>query len=207
MLKMKTAFIIIITMLLAVSSSAQSRPDNLNTKPTEEGKALNGFRDAAWGMSMQDVKKVETANLESEDGDGLIYSGNVAGLDCYIIYSFTSDKLTLGYYSFSKKYSNDNNYIDDYDKVVDLLISKYGLPEKQDEIWRNDLFRDDPQRWGMAVSAGYLVYQSIWDLPKTEIMLKLYGNNYEINHVLFYKSVELRKLREEDRKKTNSEGL
>lgn len=156
--------------------------------PEDEGSSKKNFRMTHWGMSKEQVKKVESSEFIKEQKGLrvvkglilLIYKDNIAGLDCFIAYYFAENKLTRGRYLFKKKHSNKNLYISDFNNVKKQLTNKYGKPKYDNLIWINDLYKDDPSRYGMAVSKGDLKYVAKWDLQETEIISSLSGDNYKI---------------------------
>jgi len=157
-------------------------------------------------MSLIEVKKVEESPPIFESEDGLGYQDTVAGLSAVVLYYFIDDQLTKASYVFDNDYLNHNNHIDDYRKVKAIVIGKYGTPVVDDTIWSRDLFKDDPEGWGLAIATGQLVMRASWSVSDTNIMLQLWGENYEVSHALFYYSTEyahleeLSQQREEDEK-------
>ena len=161
--------------------------------------AQNDFRNVKWGMTISEVKKNETAKLE-DPGDGVspkivAYSTKVNDMNAYILYYFYYDKdnierLVKAAYGFNEEHSNQNDYINDYKSVKKILIEKYGQPNDDKEIWRNDMYKDNQEHWGFAVSMGHLVYVSRWFNNNTSIALGLSGDNLEIKHGMEYKSLK-----------------
>jgi len=99
------------------------------------------------------------------------------------------------------KYSSDNQHILDFNKIKEILTDKYGKPEIDDKVWRRNLYRDDPTRYGFAVSIGDLVYRAKWITPRTEILLVLSGNNYKLKSGVIYTSLKYKDLIEAQEKK------
>ncbi|KUK85838.1 MAG: hypothetical protein XE02_1444 [Mesotoga infera] len=58
--------------------------------------------------------------------------------------------------------------------------------------WKDNLYRDDKNNWGLAISIGDLSYGLIWETPTTDIELILDGNNYEVNLRIRYFSKKLK---------------
>jgi hypothetical protein len=58
--------------------------------------------------------------------------------------------------------------------------------------WKDNLYRDDKNNWGLAISTGDLSYGLIWETPTTDIELILDGNNYEVNLRIRYFSKKLK---------------
>lgn len=78
-----------------------------------------------------------------------------------------------------------------------MLIKKYGKTIlDNDQKWFNDLYKDDYQQWGFAISLGHLSYNSSWRTPKTKIDLVLSGDNYEISLVIEYTSNQFKGMEE-----------
>jgi len=50
------------------------------------------------------------------------------------------------------------------------------------------LYKDDPQDWGMAVSAGHMIKYAKWETNTTNISIIMTGDNYEITTMVGYES-------------------
>jgi len=156
------------------------------------------FRKVRWGMSKAKVKNSETKELKPIRGaDALaLLETRVANMTAIIIYSFTNDKLTGASYHFANGHTNKNDHISDYEKIKGILTKKYSSPYSEKAIWKNDLYKKHKQYWGDAVSIGHLIYSARWETQRTKIELRLSGDNYEIEMVLFYSSKELEEIRD-----------
>ena len=151
------------------------------------------FRETKWGMSKAQVKAIEKGKFVSEQrGDGglnfLAYEAKAGGLDCLVGYYFAENQLIEGRYIFIEKHANRTMYIGDFRTTKEALTQKYGKPRKDKTYWRDDLYKDKPSDWGMAVAVGHLQFETVWDTPQTEVMLQLVGDNYKIDHRLHYSS-------------------
>lgn len=155
-----------------------------------------GFRDALWGMNKERVKKVETSEFVKEEKmggdfkglDALLYKAEVGRLEAVIVYYFAKNLLTRARYKIMESHTNMNLFIEDFEYIMGQLTQKFGPPERDDAIWLNDLYKDDPSEYGMAMSVGHLMYVAEWYPPKTTIYLSLTGDNYEINLSIEYTS-------------------
>jgi len=165
------------------------------------------FRKTKWGFNRSQVKEAETATLIQDASEHIAYKGNVANLNCLVVYHFQNNTLYMSSYQFTEEHSNRNDYINDYKKIKKLLTEKYGEPETDDVVWRNNLYKDDRQEWGLAVSIGHLVYMAKWDTPNTEIALMLRGDNYSITHFVLYKSKGLKEQIEKEQEKKELEAF
>ena len=119
-----------------------------------------------WGMGKEEVKMIEKAEFieENRGEDDLQYKGKVGGFDCYISYFFKEGKLMNTGCRIIQTSSNKEDYINDYKKLREYLINKYGKP-----------FQD------------YL-YDSKWDTPITEIQLYLSEVNNVYDLLIYFKS-------------------
>lgn len=149
------------------------------------------FRGNSWGDGKEEVKNKETSALKAEDDDFLGYNGQVGSLNCAIIYSFVQNQMIRAKYFFTESHSNKTDYVSDYRKIKALLTEKFGTPTEDDVFWKNDLYKDDPSHYGLAVSIGHLVYECVWELEDTKVLFQLTGDNYEISHAVQYSSKEL----------------
>lgn len=167
-------------------------------------KATHGFdfRKTKWGFSRKKVQESEKMTPIIDTTNILGYETPIAGMKCLIGYIFVNNKLTRAKYVFEEKHSNENDYIVDYHNLRDILNKKYGKSTSQsDGIWRDDLYKDDIQKWGFAVSLGDLYYFSDWQTQKTDIDLMLSGENYKISLVVEYDSKQFKGLEKKVKEK------
>jgi hypothetical protein len=169
-------------------------------KPTD-------FRKTSWGMTREQVKGLESSKLVKEDEHGLFYRSELSGFgEVMIGYIFAQGKLVRASYLSEVRHTNQNAFIEDFGKIKPNLIEKYGKPESDDVIWMDDLYRDDPDNWGMAVSTGHLVYEAVWNTKTTKVLEKLKGDNFDVTLMVQYSSLELIGLEEaKDKEKQKSE--
>lgn len=186
--------LILLVFLVQALAAAQTE------KPTD-------FRKTAWGMTRQQVKAVESSKLIKEDEHGLFYSSELSGFgDVLIGYIFAQGKLVRTSYVSGVRHTNSNAFIEDFNQLKSILTEKYGKPESDDVVWLDNLYKDDPDNWGMAVSAGHLVYEAVWKTKTTKIIEKLKGDNFDVTLIVQYTSLELSGLEEaKDKEKQNSE--
>jgi hypothetical protein len=165
------------------------------------------FRRTSWGMTREQVKAVESSKLIKEDEHGLFYSSELSGFGEVLIgYIFAEGKLVRTSYISQVRHTNSNAFIEDFTKIKSILTEKYGRPESDDVVWLDNLYKDDPDNWGMAVSAGHLVYDTVWKTKTTKILEKLKGDNFDVTLIVQYTSLELAGLEEaKDKEKKKSE--
>lgn len=138
------------------------------------------FRKAKWGMTENEVRASETGKFYTDIVNGFVYEDRIADMNAFVFYMFGSNKLAMASYMIDKEHSNKNDYISDFKTLKNLLIKKYGEPYLDKTIWKNNLYKNDLDDYGMAISVGHLVYTAKWSHIGTEIFLRLSGDNYKI---------------------------
>ena len=157
------------------------------------------FRKTRWGMSKKQVKASETNEMIAMDDLDLVACESIVnGRDCFITYEFVNNKLAKAGYLFRDKHAfNWNQYIRDYKSLKDLLIKKYGWADRDIVKWNDELYKNDRERWGLAVILGHLLYGTEWQTGETEIFLSLAGGDYKAQCTVNYVSKTLGKLNDE----------
>ena len=159
------------------------------------------FRKTKWGMNKLEIIELEGEPSDNID-DALFYRSKlVAGIKAEIIFVFVDDALVRTKYIFNEVHSNSNDYISDYTTVKDVLVQKYGDPYTDQTNWNKDLYRDDVQNYGMAISVGHLVLKAGWLNIDSDILISLSGDNFEISHIVQYSSNALSMSLEKTKKK------
>lgn len=169
--------------------------------------AMSGdFRNAAWGMTKDEVEAVETAELIVDKDDLVIYRDQVGRYaDVDTGYSFVGNKLTKGTYMFSENHDEKSSPIEDFYQIKEELGAIYGKPTMEGSDWLNERKYNVPEDQLVAmVAKGDLVYFSRWSTDTTEVDFGLYGKNGEINMILSYASKEFAAL--EDSYKADTTG-
>jgi hypothetical protein len=155
------------------------------------------FGEMTWGQSKKQVVESEGRPLYQEKIKGLDimeYQQKVNNLDCSIRYIFAANKLSQTRFIFMNNYSDKNTYLEDYQKIKDFLIQKFGRPLEESMNWRDTTYKDDFAAWGEAIGQGQLELSSRWQTPHTEILANLSGNNKEIALTVEYTGLDLKKL-------------
>lgn len=135
------------------------------------------FRGINWGMSVEQVKSIETGVVLDENENMFVYAVEVAGRDALLFYRHVNSVVVGGGYSFQAQHINKNEYINDYEALKQLLTAEYGGPETEEVFWKNDRYRNEEELHGREVGMGHLVYWADWDAGNTKIELALHGNN------------------------------
>lgn len=177
---------------LELSLNIYSEKAYLKIMVKEHDNSANDIRVAKWGDSKKDIMAKEGKSNLSTSPDIYMFYDTIAGMSCAVGYVFTDDKLTMVKYLLDHDHSNLNDYIDDYNKLVSLLTKKYGEPYHNAPVWKNSLFKGDYSNYGLAISSGHLVYNSKWNLDRTEIDVLLGGENYKIDFQIQYLSKQFK---------------
>jgi len=162
---------------------------------TARADADTDFRKSSWGMSPKQVKATEKKKPFYEDKlDAnrtiITYKERIVGLSAYVVYIFTYGKLTRTKYQIFENHTNKTEYLSDYYSLLEVLRAKYRSPNREDTFWKNDLYKDDPKDWGMAVAVGHLSMFASWEAERTNITLALFGDNFKIDLGIEYTSKE-----------------
>jgi hypothetical protein len=161
------------------------------------------FRKVNWGMSKAQIKLTETASpirVEKKE-QYLFYKTSIASLDTYLAYYFLKDSLVQAKYLINEEYSNENTYITDFKTLKSQLKLKYGIPDTDDTIWKNDVYKDVPSLWGAAIHLGHLIFSATWETDVTSITIMLDSYDDTIRNQIEYISREYGYLIDEHNKK------
>ena len=180
-MKKNVSILLIVLLILAISTLALFAAE-----------AKYDFKKMNWGMSQEQVKATEDKKPDYEDNTALGYKVKINEKDFYCGYNFLEDKLYTSGYVFTGEHTNENLYINDYKELKETLTKKYGKPILDKVVWKNDLYKNDEQNWGMAISVGHLIYGVSWETSTTNISLMLSGDNFKISLVIIYDSKELK---------------
>jgi hypothetical protein len=162
--------------------------------PSSSGESTsNGFtfRKVQWGMNKDQIVQAEGKKPDKiEHNDLYVYKNiSINSISSDILYVFNSQNQLCEVVLFSREsHVNKNAYIDDYDRMVNTITTKYGASVTNTPNWKNDLYKDDPQDWGMAVSCGHLSYLASWKLSDTTIDTLLTGDNFKIDLTVLFNS-------------------
>jgi len=159
--------------------------------------APRNFEEMHWGLSKKQVVELEGKPADQRRVRGLEvmrYQQRIINLDCAIDYFFAANKLSRTRFSFAGDYLDKNAHLQDYQKVKDALVQKFGKPLEEAMNWRDTSYKDDFTSWGEAVSLGHLELSSRWLTLQTEITASLSGTDDEILLTVEYAGLQLKEL-------------
>lgn len=167
----------------------------------------NDFRVAKWGESKESIMRKEGKRDKANIAEIYLFDDFVAGMDCDVAYIFTDNKLCMAKYYFKPKHTNKNDYIKDFRDLVTLMKEKYGETSYDAPEWHNTLYKGDYNEYGFAVSLGHLSYSAGWLGQTSDIMVVLYGENYEINLMVQYVSEKYKQAMRKQQRKDKVKNL
>lgn len=152
-------------------------PTKYYTNPFE---FRNGVR---FGMTMDEVKSVETAILTDESSDiALTYKVFIETNNDVLLYVFNESGLFCISYLFEGNTLADA-CIADYYRVNEGVQLEYGAPTVDTVIWLDDAYSGNPSA---ALNANSIIYKTQWDLPHVVILHGMMGGVNGITHTLTY---------------------
>jgi hypothetical protein len=131
-----------------------------------------------WGAAKDKIIKLEGRPSGQEKLNGLEvirYKRSIMAKNCLVEYVFDNNRLVTARYNLLEKYADKNRYIEDYLKIKDHLVSKFGAPRADTVTWQDPTYKSNNAFWGTALSMGHLEYHMAWDLSGTELQITLAG--------------------------------
>ncbi len=145
------------------------------------------FGSARWGMTKDQVIASQGSNPVSQSEDSLQYTGSYNGANAELIYTFSSGRLVKGRYIVLESAADEASYLRKYESIKRHLTIKYGEPQTDQKNWANTIYKDQPNRHGFAVYIGHLSYKTKWITNRSDILLELRSNNYNMLLEAVYK--------------------
>lgn len=150
------------------------------------------FRLSTWGMSMEQVSETEGRKADSSGDDYLMYDNIVVlNMPCSVFYGFEDGKLNSGQYMFDMRQFNEKDYITCYKVIVDNIAEYMGPPSVSNADWKNDTYKNEPDKYGLAIASGDLGYMSFWETDQVTVTCSLEGDK-DINiinlNAMFFKT-------------------
>jgi hypothetical protein len=131
-----------------------------------------------WGAAKDKIINLEGRPSGQEKINGLEvirYKRSIMAKNCLVEYIFDNNRLVTARYNLLEKYADKNRYIEDYLKIKNHLVSKFGAPRADTVTWQDPTYKSNNAFWGTALSMGHLEYHMAWDLSGTELQITLAG--------------------------------
>lgn len=146
------------------------------------------FRNINWSMSKAQVLASEKKEPVLLDANYIVYIEVPVGVfKADLIYDFGKSGLKAAMYIFREEHSDQSRYYDDYEYLKQGLTIKYGKPIFDDTRWLNELYKDNPQNYGLAASAGHVTFYNTWQKGSNTITLMFSGDNFKTRTTISYK--------------------
>jgi hypothetical protein len=150
------------------------------------------FRNVNWGATGDEVKRLMKDTPISDTPSVISFADTVDYLQAYCGFVLAGGRFVRGGYLITETHVNDNTFLSDFDRIDALLTKKYGKPSRSGRVWRDDLYRDRLNDWGMAVKTGHLTVQSEWRIGKVEVVHRLRGDNFRVEHRIDYQRDDMK---------------
>ena len=160
------------------------------------------FRGMNWGDSFERLQELNSGVSfdEEQEGDWVVYSykDNVAGVDAYVLFSFSENKLVSSGYIFDYSvFSDTKEKLRAFNRINERLEEKYDL--KNDDDWLVSTYKGDDDALDHAIDMGDVVLMRISKDERTSLMHQLGIMKGNLTHLLFYySSQEVEKEQEYD---------
>ena len=148
------------------------------------------FRNAEWGMSMEEVKASENLPLAGKTSLSLTYLTTLHGAATTVVYEFVEGKLASASYSLREGLSDPGFCLRYYTTLTDALKDEYGAPTKNVVRAPSDDIRDNPGTWETALADGSLFRAMQWETEGTIIFARLFGKPPKLGCSLFHATPE-----------------
>lgn len=166
--------VLLIGALLLLSACATTEP------PAPETRTF------AWGTARAEVLAAEPSKPIVAPPDRLVYHVRRAGVPFTLTYRFGAEGLRSTSFFNRAAHDDDNQYIEDFERLKAELIERHGLPRIDRMAWRNRMLADQPERYGDAIAAGHLVYFAQWRTERGDIVMALRGERLQVAHEITY---------------------
>ena len=148
-------------------------------------------------MTQQEVLSAEEKMDPVERTENTIqYKTRILNKNVKLIYLFAQNKLIGALYILDDNYLNSYHFISTYRQFKQNLTQKYGQPSRETTNWVDDTYRNDPPKWGLALSLGHTEYATFWKTQNTTIECSLREENFNVLCEIEYWSIEFSHLSE-----------
>lgn len=162
-----------------------------------------------WGMSKQETKDLlkgkdfdiskmnhkrvitvkDQKHMVEITFDSIVYDETIGRMGYPIWLQFHNNELVeIMSFIHGEPSKNTNTYINDYHNIKDYLLKRYNKPIEDRIDWRNDRYKDEPEKLGIALQKGDVTYSAQWDSKESTIRLSLGCIHDYMNFVLSIRS-------------------
>ena len=94
------------------------------------------FRNTTWRMTKDEVKSTETVDVFEEDEELLMFETKLLGFKTLVMYYFEDGVLFSAGYIFDNPHTHENDYIDEFNDLNEILSQKYGESHSDEVKWK-----------------------------------------------------------------------
>jgi len=137
-----------------------------------------------WGASRADIIRIEGRPQSQDTRQGLdilTYHREIMRKQCQVEYILDTNRLVGARVHLLENYADKSRYIEDYNKLCDLLTEKVGTPRADRTVWQDHSYERQSDCWGIALSQGHVEFSSEWVFRDTEVRLLLAGANNRVS--------------------------
>ncbi|MBD3617448.1 MAG: hypothetical protein HUJ22_12840 [Gracilimonas sp.] len=154
------------------------------------------FNGTKLGMSLNEVQSIMgKENDITNDGTGIIshaYDDKLDRMDVRVHFRFIDDELVENTIEFKGPYSTEEFYLIYYDRINDILASKYGEAEKEINIFEHpiseygELDPDSTYSQYFLLANNYIFYSTTWELPDMKVQHLMGGLFNDVGQMIKY---------------------
>ncbi len=144
------------------------------------------FRKVKFGMSFEDVIKSENIKpIKKEKDKSLNYEDYFDKVKMKYSYHFYKGKLVWIGISFDNIFSSDkNNYYENYNRIKQYFVEKYGKPTKSEIMWINKEFKNNPAKINEAISKNHVMIKDFWETESIILIMGIISSPDKIEIIL-----------------------
>lgn len=172
--------VIIVSMLLCVPVFAENA--SFKFRGTEFGSPMSEVITSAIDYELNKDDDFGTDDYKVDTDRFIIYDRTVGGHQCDVNYFLVDKQFADGAYIFREDHTNYELYYSDYTDLLSKYIKKYGDPDEDQKKWIGDsIYKDKPDKYGMAVAVGDLQLYTKWEAEDGSIIqFRMAGDNFDV---------------------------
>ena len=150
---------------------------------------IDGFGGSAWGTALAEIRTANADEKPSESSETfLAYKRSVAGIPVMAVYRCGENGLESGMYLCKDEFANPQSYVESYRQLAKSLSEKYGPPAYDETTFKDDIYRKQPDRLGMAIAAERASMFAEWKRGDAVIRVRCAGKQFAVNTVVIYQA-------------------
>lgn len=130
------------------------------------------FRNVPWGASKEDILRQDKATRKETGPNHLILNTFLSDVNLDITYFFWKNNLIKGVYITTTSLGEYSKYLEKYNYFKELLKQKQGKPYIDTANWHSMEFKNQPNKWLLAVQRGQLEHFAIWEKDGIVVTIK-----------------------------------